>query len=476
MNLGRSLSLKIMLIAALNIVLLVCTILAFAHFAFRIYVGMLLLGPTLDRVLSVSRLIALELPNHPKRAWTQVLDHFSAQYPAQFFLFERSGEELAGAHTQLPPEMSAFVQSGPGKPGPPHERKVGGAERHGRTPEFKVMRYQGAYLLGVHVPVWEEPGQHPPISCTLLWKCSSFWSNTFFFDYRPWLFCVLCVVALSVFCWAPLIRGITQTVSAMTAATAQIAEGRFDVSLPVKRRDELGALSHSINRMSERLASYVHGQKRFLGDIAHELCTPVARIQMALGILRQKAADDSRPYVEDLEEEIEHMSSLVNELLSFSKAEIHDTARELTPVNVADTVKIVLEREGSGAISIESKCPDNLFVLAQPEYLFRSIANLVRNAIRYAAPGGPIEIAALPAGPEVLITVSDHGPGVPEADLENILKPFYRPEFARQRETGGTGLGLAIVKSCVEACGGVVRCRNRQPHGLQVEIRLPAVT
>ena len=118
--------------------------------------------------------------------------------------------------------------------------------------------------------------------------------------------------------------------------------------------------------------------------------------------------------------------------------------------------------------------PDAFVRLGQPDFLFRSLANLVRNAVRYAGHAGPIQVSASSLGHDVSIRVSDQGPGVPDAEIEEIFKPFYRPEFARQRETGGTGLGLAIVKSCIEACGGIVRCRNRSPQGLEVEIRLPA--
>ena len=111
-------------------------------------------------------------------------------------------------------------------------------------------------------------------------------------------------------------------------------------------------------------------------------------------------------------------------------------------------------------------------MVAQPEYLLRSLANLVRNAIRYASHAGPITVSATERGNEVTIVVADHGPGLPDSELESVFRPFYRPEFARQRETGGAGLGLAIVRSCIEACGGAVSCRNRSPKGLEVAIRL----
>ena len=197
-------------------------------------------------------------------------------------------------------------------------------------------------------------------------------------------------------------------------------------------------------------------------------------MQMALGILKQRANHQQKAYVTDVQEELEHMSGLINKLLSFSKAQINPSGKDLMPVNVATAVQSVLEREGSAAATIEMRVEKNIEVLAQPEYLFRSLANLVRNAVSSAGHAGPIVVSAANGGNTVSIVVADEGPGVPESEIEEIFKPFYRPEFARQRETGGTGLGLAIVKSCVEACGGTVHCRNKRPHGLHVEILLSA--
>jgi two-component system sensor histidine kinase CpxA len=112
--------------------------------------------------------------------------------------------------------------------------------------------------------------------------------------------------------------------------------------------------------------------------------------------------------------------------------------------------------------------------MARPEYVYRSLGNVLRNAIRYAGECGPITISAHLNDGKVSIVVADRGPGIPEAELEEVFKPFYRPEYARQRETGGVGLGLAIVRTSIEACGGTVRCRNRADKGLEVEIQLPA--
>jgi two-component system sensor histidine kinase CpxA len=342
------------------------------------------------------------------------------------------------------------------------------------APQLAVIRTGDPeeYWVNVHIQIWSADRREERHG-DLIWRFPSLWRNSFFFDYTPWVAVVLAVIVVSILCWLPLIRGLTRSITQLTRATGQIAEGHFDVALPTERRDELGQLSDSIHRMAQRLSGYVVGQRRFLGDIAHELCSPVARIQVALGILEQRAEGNQAEYVADVKEEVEHMSSLINELLAFSKTQF-SASTQLTSVNVAETVRRVLEREKPEDARIETEVAEDVNVRANAEYLFRSLANLIRNAVRYAGTSGPIMVTAKNGGKEVFISVSDHGPGLPEGELENVFKPFYRPEFARQRETGGAGLGLAIVRSCIESCGGSVMCLNRSPRGLQVDIRLPA--
>jgi two-component system sensor histidine kinase CpxA len=262
----------------------------------------------------------------------------------------------------------------------------------------------------------------------------------------------------------------------MMSATAAIAEGHFDVRVETRRRDELGSLGRSVNRMAERLRSYVQGQKRFLGDAAHELRSPLGRMQVVLSILdeRVRVRPEDKSYLRDLQEEVEFMSGLTTELLTFARAEMRPDTIDLIPLNLRQVVEraVEVERGGSGDIHVEVG-PD-LQVRSDEKYLFRAISNLVRNAIRYAGGQGQITISAQRQAERIVMTVADCGPGVPEEAVEKIFTPFFRLESARDRKTGGTGLGLAIARSCVEACGGTVTCGNRKPHGLNVTMILPA--
>lgn len=467
-----SLSTKIFLLAFLNLFLLGFVFLVFARLEFRFELRSFLLSPARDRILSVSRLIGLQLPAEQQSQWTRTLAQYAEEYPAEFFLFGPGARQLAGRTTQLPREvMDVVAEEPPAHPPTQHVDHV----QDDRGPVFLTQTQNPTeYWAVVHIPVWTDLNRGHPSHGNLVWRIDSLLNNPFYFDYRPWVAIILAVIAVSVICWLPFIRSLTHSIGLLTRATSRIAGGQFDVAVAVHRRDELGNLSESVRQMASRLSEFVNGQRRFLSDIAHELCSPISRVQVAIAILEQRVADNDTEYVKDVREEIDHMSTLVNELLSFSKAEIGASVH-LSRVNVADTVARVLEREQPGVVEVRTDIDRGLAVVAEPEYLFRSIANIVRNAVRYAGRFGPVTISAHNSDNQVTITVRDSGPGVPEGELEKIFKPFYRPDEARQRDTGGTGLGLAIVKSCIEACGGSVGCRNVSPSGLSVEIRLPAM-
>jgi two-component system sensor histidine kinase CpxA len=292
------------------------------------------------------------------------------------------------------------------------------------------------------------------------------------FNPKPWIAVAAGIILFSILFWLPMARNLTSPITQMTRATESIAEGRFDIQLSDSRRDELGRLSHAINRMAARLKALVTGQKRFLGDAAHELCSPLARMEIALGILEERADAKSLPYVRDVREEVTHMRKLANELLSFSKASLGEGRVKLEPVNVAEIIEAAIRLEKSDHCPIESAPPRDLFVRGNFELLQRAVANLLRNALRYAGAAGSVSINAWREQDRVFITVSDQGPGVSPRELDKLFDPFYRVDPSRTAETGGAGLGLAIVKTCVEACGGVVRATNRIPHGLEVRICL----
>jgi two-component system sensor histidine kinase CpxA len=292
------------------------------------------------------------------------------------------------------------------------------------------------------------------------------------FNPKPWMGVAAGIVIFSILFWLPMARNLTRSITQMTRATESIAAGQFDIQLADGRTDELGRLGHAINRMAVRLKEFVTGQKRFLGDAAHELCSPLARMEIALGILEERGDEKSQPYVRDVREEVTHMRKLANELLSFSKSALLENQVELVPVNLADVVDAAIRQEKSGAFPIEVAVPREFAAWGNFDLLQRALGNLLRNALRYGGDQGLISVRAWTDRDRVFITVTDEGPGIQPHELEKVFDPFYRVDPSRTVATGGVGLGLAIVKSCVESCGGIVSAANRDPHGLEARIQL----
>ena len=439
------------------------------------------------------------LAHSDRSEWGAELAQLSVAYKMDFALFDSQGQWMAGATFQPPEQIRRAMiyaqpghrvheglPSGPGMSppgGPPEFDPQPGdspppeAEPHrppgGNIPDFpkSVLRTDAplAYWLLVRLP--PEPLQTDgPV--TLAGMTPALGISPLLFNPRPWIAVAAGIILFSILFWFPLARSLTNSIIRMKRATESIAEGRFDIQLADSRRDELGRLSHAINRMAGRLKDFVTGQKRFLSDAAHELCSPLARMEIALGSLEERSDEQALPYVRDVREEVTHMRKLANELLSFSKASLGENHVKLGPVNVAEMVEAAIRQEKSGAGSIEINIPNDLNVRGHFELLQRAVANLLRNALRYAGHAGYVSVEARRDQDHVVITVADRGPGVSARELEKLFDPFYRVDPSRTSETGGVGLGLAIVKSCVEACGGVVGAANRSPHGLEVRIRL----
>ena len=328
----------------LNLVFLGAVFLAVGRVQFRFGLDSLVSGPAGENIQRVMQLITAELRDRPRTEWNTVLKRFSDTYNVQFYLFHND-EQLAGVSVSLPSPVRDRMSEHRGLNPPPFRPDRGrpsdegpGGDDFGPPPrddnrrptpmdgpQQKLMVHTSSpnrYWVITHIMVPGTERLPRPGPSVLLAVADSVSGGGLFFDLTTWLIAGLAVVIISVLFWFPLVRGITRAISRMTRATEKIAEGNFAVRTQVKRHDELGSLSEAINRMAMRLSGFVAGQKRFLGDIAHELCSPIARIQVALGILEQRADDKQKVYLNDLREEVEQMSNLVNELLSFSKASL----------------------------------------------------------------------------------------------------------------------------------------------------------
>ncbi len=485
------LSTKILVGLGLNVALLAAAFAIVFVVQVRLNPGWLLAGSVGKRLQATAQLLAGDLAVATADTVPGILERYREAYEMDLRLFDMTGRALAGPEEPIPPEVMVHVgrargpQLGRGGPrGPGDGQSIGprggGAQELSRGPRGRgqgpyqqafprfVVRagVPAAYWVVIHLPA---AGEFRPL--TLVVRAESLWSGALLLDVKPWLVAAAGALALSSLFWLPLMRGITRDVGHMMLGTETIASGNFEARLDLRRSDELGRLADAIDAMEGRLAGFVAGQKRFLGDAAHELCSPLARMQAAIAILDSRDHGESNSYIADLREELEEMAALVNELLAFSRAS-HGRSIALESISVQAVVGRAWSREAPPDARLNLAVDPSVFVEADPGLLQRALANLIRNAIRYAGSLNPITVSARDVDGAVEISVADLGPGVPADAIPRLFEPFYRPEPSRSRELGGVGLGLAIVRTCVDACGGSVTARNRVPKGFEVVIWL----
>jgi two-component system, OmpR family, sensor kinase len=286
---------------------------------------------------------------------------------------------------------------------------------------------------------------------------------------------LLCALIGSLLCALALAWYIAKPIRRLREAFDAAANGHLDVRIGAGmggRRDELADLGRDFDRMSERLEALVDGQKRLLHDVSHEMRSPLARLQAAIGLARQQPArlEDT---LARIELEGERMNALVGELLTLSSLEAGVTG-EQEMVDLGELLAAVVDDarfEGATRkVSVDFKAEETPEIMANPELLHRAIENVVRNALRFSPEGGVVKIEAVRLGESIRLQVSDSGPGVPESELESIFQPFYRS--GEQSSGGGYGLGLAIAKRVIAAINGKILAKNANQGGLVVEVVL----
>jgi two-component system sensor histidine kinase CpxA len=234
--------------------------------------------------------------------------------------------------------------------------------------------------------------------------------------------------------------------------------------------------------MAARLENLVKAQSRLLNDISHELRSPLARLNVALGLARQRSGSESATMLERIELEAARLNELIGRLLTLARMEDGEQRVPSTPVPLNDVVEAVTEDAEFEAQArhchVHSEIPEGSWaVRGDASLLHSAIENVVRNAIRYTREGSTVEVRLerreIAGSAEAVVQVSDCGDGVPPDELEKLFQPFYRLDDARGRNTGGVGLGLAITERAVRFHGGRVAAMNRPQGGLMVEIHLP---
>lgn len=247
----------------------------------------------------------------------------------------------------------------------------------------------------------------------------------------------------------------------------------------VQRQDEIGDLVRDFNAMASRIEELISRQRQLISDVSHELRSPLARLNVALDLGRERKGND--PAFEQMDEDIRILDDLIGRLLTIAKLDMSAPQVPMIDLDLADVLSQVARnaefesKEPNGAIRLTS--PGKCIVRGNAELLHSAIENVIRNAIRYTESGTSVEVRmdreSSSSGTKIRLVVRDYGPGVPESELKNIFQPFYRLTDARDRQSGGTGLGLAIADRVVRIHGGTIRAENAAPRGLRIEIVLP---
>ena len=245
--------------------------------------------------------------------------------------------------------------------------------------------------------------------------------------------------------------------------------------------DEIQGLVHDFNYMAEQLERLVGAQKILVRDVSHELRSPLARLSVALELAREEAPASMQEYLQRIDREAGRLNLLIGQLLSLSSIESTNASSHLDKFTLHGLVEQLLP---DAEYEAQQRCckiqvleHSDCIVRGNQELIYRAIENIVRNAIRYTRPDSVVELKISCEGRAgvrmVTLDVADSGPGIPETELENIFRPFYRVDSARQQDTGGFGVGLAIADRAVRLHHGEVRARNRPEGGLNVSLSLP---
>jgi two-component system, OmpR family, sensor histidine kinase CpxA len=299
----------------------------------------------------------------------------------------------------------------------------------------------------------------------------------------PGLGILIAILSSGLVCYV-LARYLTSPIVQLRAATQKLASGDLSARAGTPRsgrHDEMAELVRDFDRMAGRLENLVNAQNRLLTDISHELRSPLARLNVALELARQRSGPEASSALDRIDRETNRLNELIQRLLTIARIESGNESIEKLPVNLGQIVHEITKDAAFEAQSrhckVETTVVDDCMVLGSPSLLHSAIENVVRNAIRYTQEGTGVQVCLeegrSPDSLEAVVRVIDSGPGVPEDALDKLFRPFYRIDDARGRQTGGVGLGLAITDRAVRLHGGTVKAANRPPGGLVVEIRLP---
>lgn len=270
---------------------------------------------------------------------------------------------------------------------------------------------------------------------------------------------------------------VSKPIKELRKAFARVAGGNLEDKVSPamgKRRDELADLGRSFDRMTSQLYLLMQGQKRLLHYVSHEMRSPLARLQMGIGLAKQ-SPERRADSLDRIEVESMRMDKLLGEVLELSRLESGVMAVKKEKIMISELLEVAVEdarfEASAKHVTIQSRIEADAEIEAQPDILYRALENVLRNAIKYSPDYGEVNLETQRRDNWLVVQILDRGTGIPESELTHIFQPFYRADSAGS--VTGHGLGLAITKQVLDLHGGRITLQNRQGGGLLVEVALP---
>ncbi|MDR1242019.1 MAG: HAMP domain-containing protein [Deltaproteobacteria bacterium] len=302
--------------------------------------------------------------------------------------------------------------------------------------------------------------------------------------FQPWHEAVIWAVSIlipSLACGCILSKILSDKLGKMAKASKALARGNLEVRLPENgnARDAFDVLANSFNEMADAIKTQQYNDRRLLADISHELRSPLTRMTVAADLLNLKHKDEESVEITlRLEKEIRQMNELISLLMGQARDKLlySDIKKALNLEKILTELADDFSFQGEmRRIRMKATITAGLVVCGNALMLERMFGNILSNAIFYSPPDNIIELEAKRNGDTVSVVIRDFGPGVPEDQLEDIFRAFYRVDGSRARTSGGAGLGLALAREAAILSGGNIVARNAHP-GLRVMITLPGYT
>ncbi len=258
------------------------------------------------------------------------------------------------------------------------------------------------------------------------------------------------------------VRRITRPLRALARAADELGRDINREPLSELGPSEVGEAARAFNGMQKRLARYLNDRTRILAAISHDLKTPITRLR-----LRSELLGDDEPK-EKFQRDLDDMESMVTATLDFMRGSTDQEKAQ--PIDMLALLESLREDAVDSGAKVELTGLPLAPFPGRPLALKRCLGNLIDNAVRY---GGEAHIHIADSAEQLVITISDQGPGIPETAMDEMFEPFFRLESSRAANTGGTGLGLGIARNIARGHGGDIQLHNHPEGGLQAELRLP---